>query len=392
LTIGREPEASIARHAIEHKKALLREKIASSIRLCEAYHSPVSALLLAFLLYLMVSQQWRIERLRLRVPCCEGRCWIRPSNLLSASGLSLLPSIAELAPVNPFTTRRHIMYTFFDISHLSLGLSFLCSAISVGIATHSLVVVAINREAFEAIRPIWDNAIMVNFSCKLTFMQVCLLKQRILEIFLDCECEVTIFDADVVFLKNPCVFFMKQIAGHDFAFQHDHDVVPISFEPNIGVYTIAPSNSTHKVFRVWKSNLHSIDPAKYRVATDQYILRDILSSGRVTHTPLSDCFVMTGLRNTFVEKPISVRFFNGLDMTSYYHVSRMKDERAIQLMNTTPCVMHLSCLAGLHSKLVFMRCAGYSFVDPKNQCSNHPRSVTFWNLFDSARLKECRPR
>jgi hypothetical protein len=183
---------------------------------------------------------------------------------------------------------------------------------------------------------------------------------------------------------------MKQIAGYHFTFQYNRDFLPGVFQPNIGVYTIAPSNLTRKIVRVWKSILHNLNPAKYGVAVDQTILRNLLSSGRVIHTPLSHHFIMTGTGKSLINRPILVRFFDGLDMTSYYHVRRMNSEMAIQVKNSRPYVMHLSFLLGIDRKLLFMKCAGYNFIDTRNRCSILPSNITFSNLLDSVHIKACK--
>jgi hypothetical protein len=310
--------------------------------------------------------------------------------VLLFSEFLMLLSAAAGAPANPYTGRKHIMYTFFSGSHVAIGLAHVCSAVSVGIPAPALLIVALDLVAFQAVRGLWTNVVVRNWSHHLTFMKVCLLKQAILEVLLGCGCEVTTFDADTVFLKNPCDVFMRGIVGYDFTFQHDVDFVPTYFEPNIGCYTVAPSNLTLSLVALWSTITRNITHEKFRIALDQIILRDLLRSGRVIQSAFKYRFVMTQLRKFSMDRPILIRFFDGKDMSSFCQALRMNRKILAKVQDLQPYVMHLACLVGLSRKLRFMDCAGYSFVDKNGRCLQRMSNITFSKIFYAAHTRGCR--
>jgi hypothetical protein len=249
--------------------------------------------------------------------------------------------------------------------------------------------VALDVMAFEAIRPLWNNVLMINSSDKLTFMKVCLLKQAILEVLLNCGYEVTTFDADTVFFKNPSDLLMKQIVGYDFAFSHDSEFFPTKFDPNIGCYTVAPSNLTSEIVTTWSSITRNIPQRKFCIALDQVILRNLLKSGQIMHPPFTSRFVMTGLRRVSADRPVLIRHSEGEDMSSICQFQRMKHDIPAQMKNSTPYVMHLACLVGVDKKLAFMRCAGYALIRKEGQCGGQITNITFSKLLSAVRFENC---
>jgi hypothetical protein len=175
---------------------------------------------------------------------------IRRLPLLFAE-LWALVDAADAAPRNPFTGKKHILYTFFGASHWIVGLTLVCSARATGVPPNFFVIIAIDRESFDLVRPLWPNVLLVNLANSRSFGGVCLLKQAALAILIGCDCEVTTFDGDNVVLKNPCHLLMKSIVGCDFMFQGNQEITTTRFAPNIGVYTVAPSEVTRTLVRVW---------------------------------------------------------------------------------------------------------------------------------------------
>jgi hypothetical protein len=82
---------------------------------------------------------------------------------------------------------KNLMYTFLSVSHVANGLAHACLAVSVRIPAPAVLIVVLDLMAVEAVRALWNNVIVMNLSCHLTFMKVCVLKQAILEDLLSCR-------------------------------------------------------------------------------------------------------------------------------------------------------------------------------------------------------------
>jgi hypothetical protein len=299
----------------------------------------------------------------------------------SDSELALISSAISKSPKDPLTGRPHICYSFFSSSHSVLAANFLCSAINVQISPSSLFVIATDVPVFEIMSPIWPNVLLLNARNYSRFGEFCLLKQAVQAFLVRAGCDVTVFDGDIVFCRNPLKKFASALIGCDFVFQQDQsELDDPSLVINIGVASIAPSTATIQILKVWRRILEETGALGLGTAVDQYRLQDILRSGTWVYDRLKRHFTVRLANWVGVDREIVVGFHSPLDVSNAGQIQRIVPRMVLGILVWKPFVIHLAFLAGLQSKTEFMTAAEYNWVTQDLRCVENPRPIN-WSRF-----------
>jgi hypothetical protein len=193
--------------------------------------------------------------------------------------LRKLRNAVDMAPINKRTGRKAIMFTIFNLDHVSQAKNLLCSSIQVGLPRNYHVFIGLDSFAIVEMRKMGINPILFDVSDrKYGYYEICKLKGHIHIRLLLWNVETTVCDTDIVFLKDPRRLFKER--SH-FEVGDENAVFNWSLSHynydnfNVGFMRVLPSVMSIQVYQKWAFALRQVDGM-----LDQMVLHGLLAPYR----------------------------------------------------------------------------------------------------------------
>lgn len=200
---------------------------------------------------------------------------------LPADFIANLKVAVQKSPENPKTGNRMIMFTIFDIHHLSFALNLLCSSRASGLPPNYHIFIAMDERAHTAMKQHCPNVILCDVSDrKYEYEQFCKVKLFIQYQLLLWKVESVICDDDLVILENPMKLFRE-----DSHFEFATECQCAAFGPgynydkfNVGFMRVIPTKSSILTYEYW---IKSAIPNHFLI--DQDVFQEIMKPLKITN-------------------------------------------------------------------------------------------------------------
>jgi hypothetical protein len=285
-------------------------------------------------------------------------CLSRHKWTLSVAVLRNLHKSAMLAPRNNLTGTRQLMVALVGGKYFILTLNFICSARSVGLDPHFLLIVALDQSAYVQLSPVYSNIILADISQLMPqYYDLRRINHLIAEFLLDEGVEVSLIDSDVIFLGNPQPLLSRLIVDTDVVLSLATANGGMTRNICVGVMTLAPTAIGKALLKQWMVIFEGLRRTRLPAYQDSLLraLDQFRFPKRVTFQPKWN---FTPQWANDVIRGCSISWS---DVQTLCGVPSIKT-RAAERVILKPVILHLACSYPIGAKLASIHRLNLNFT------------------------------
>jgi hypothetical protein len=268
------------------------------------------------------------------------------------------------------------MFTIFDGAQVDFAKNLFCSSQMVGLPTSYHVFVALDKQAYDEMKPMNPSVLLLDFAGRgFRYPEYCRAKMFVHMTLLLWDIEATVCDDDIVFLKDPRELFSETAHFQISPFSGEtefNETFPFH-KFNIGFMRVLPTELSILVYQKWLRGAMKATKT-WSQAVFYSMMAKAREPGNFGAFQRYSMDSVLGIKEAFLMKWFDPILVSNAATVQRESAARIARRRRIN----EPYVMHAAWIPG-PKKLEFMKQSGLWFLNEQGVCGEIPDRRVFAN-------------